>query len=220
MKYLAQLSIPFGIESSIPFDKLHLTMLLLHIRYIFILILVCILSVQSSSSGLFDSSGRLNNYELSTKATKRGGTVIGVCNSNYTILISYSPHSLASDHSTSASDVARSSRHAKLADNMLVTSVGINSDCNHITQKLFEETSRHIYLFRSNPIGSRVTSSIANYIHQNTLRTHRRWFGVNLCLICTDDVAGPQLYEVDNFGSIHQCKLTCIGELTMPIYLH
>ena len=188
-------------------------MLLLHIRYLFILISVCILSVQSSSSGLFDSSGRLTNYELSTKATQRGGTVIGVCNNNCAVLISFSPTSLASDHPTSECDVARSSRHAKLADNMLVTSVGISSDCNHITQNLFEETSRHIYLFRSEPVGSRVISSIANYIHQNTLRTNKRWFGVNLCLICTDDVAGPQLYEVDNFGSIHQCQLTCIGKL-------
>ena len=191
---------------------------LLHIRYLFILISVCIRSVQSSSSGLFDSSGRLTNYELSTKATKRGGTVIGVCNCNYTVLISYSPTSQASGHTASERDFAKFSRHAKLADNMIVTSAGISSDCNHVTQKLFEETSRHIYLFRSNPIGGRVTNSIANYIHQNTLRTNRRWLGVNLCLVCTDEVAGPQLYEVDIFGSIHQCQLTCIGKITAYIF--
>lgn len=168
---------------------------------IYFLFLYIIVVSSGSSEGIFQ------NYEYSLKATKKGGTVIGAHNANYSVIISYPP---AAEDDTS--QVIKIKPPIAILSPMVGLSyVGITADCAYLKNKMFEEISNSQYVFGSPLIGKRLASNIAARIHRQTLEIHLRPFGVKLCIACIDEIAGPQVFEVDGLGSMHSCRITCLG---------
>lgn len=171
------------------------------------------------SPGLYNSAGQILNIDYANNAVASGSTtVVAVCNENFSALLSYSrkpsfEKSVNSHHhSIILGEKTYIRRHRQLSTCIGLAHIGLVPDCVHLSEKLFEETSEYRYVYNSEISGRRLITSIATYIHEHTLYpSSLRPFGVNLCMINYDNVHGPQIYEVDCFGNVHNRQLTCLG---------
>lgn len=168
---------------------------------------------EKQNAGVFDSAGHLPKFELATQASSRGGTVIGAHNKKYAVLLAWS--NVEGD----AFLLPSNRRNVwKINDGMAASAVGVASDCFHLVDKIHEMSSKSLYIYQSNPIGARLVSEIANYMHRQSLVIERRMFGAKLCIACFDNTKGPQIYEIDTFGNVYSCKLTCLGSQSILTY--
>lgn len=156
----------------------------------------------------FDSGGRLTQVEYADKASMKGGTVIGICTSDSAVLVTWS--------SWTDRSVKLPRKIHQITEFTGVSSSGIISDVNYLTNKIFEEATEHSFAFGSDPPASRMALSLADYIHDRTMSARYRPLGIRMCLASYDEVSKASITEIDVIGNIHRCKLSCIGESTHP----
>ena len=164
-----------------------------------------LVSTQCILGEFFDSGGRLTQVEYADKASMKGGTVIGICTSDSAILVTWSGWT---DRS-----VKLPCKIHQITEFTGVSSSGIISDVNYLTNKIFEEATEHSFAFGSDPPASRMALSLADYIHDRSMSARYRPLGIRMCIASYDEVSKASITEIDVIGNIHRCKLSCIGEL-------
>jgi 20S proteasome alpha/beta subunit len=165
--------------------------------------LIWVFSVTISAE-FFDSSGRLTQVEYANKASMKGGTVIGICSDEAAVLLTWS--------SWSDKSVKLPCKIHQITDFTAVSSSGIVSDVNYLTQKIFEEATEHSFVFGSDPPASRMALSLADYVHDRSISARYRPLGIRMCIASYDDISNASITEIDAIGNLHRCKLSCIGK--------
>jgi 20S proteasome alpha/beta subunit len=156
------------------------------------------------SAEFFDSNGRLTQVEYANKASMKGGTVIGICSDEAAVLLTWS--------SWSDRSVKLPRKIHQITDFTAVSSSGIVSDVNYLTQKMFEEATEHSFIFGSDPPASRMAMSLADYVHDRSISARYRPLGIRMCIASYDDISDASITEIDAIGNLHRCKLSCIGK--------
>ena len=156
------------------------------------------------SCEFFDSNGRLTQVEYANKASMNGGTIIGVRSEDIAILITWS--------SWTDKNVLLPRKIHKITDFTGVSSSGIVSDVNFITDKMFEEATEHSFIFGCDPPASRLAMSIADYVHERTISARYRPLGIRTCIASYDEISKASILEIDSIGNLHKCRLTCVGK--------
>ena len=186
------------------------------ILLLFYLLVICVVRVDCSS--IFASNVHFKNVEYANAASNRGGNFIGIRNTNYSAILYFSNSSQSSPSSNELRN--RFPRIKKLSRNFSFAYIGINSDGKHISRKAQDYVNAHYYSFDRPPPPTRAVKYIADYIHKQTLYSRLRPFGISLCFASFDDIVGEsRMQEVDCFGNIHDCQLTCSGKLEFPILI-
>jgi proteasome alpha subunit len=154
--------------------------------------------------GPFDSSGSLIEVEYAIEAVLKGGTSIAVRSPNYAAMISWKKPSKVNDQS-----LINKSR--KLNEYLGVSGAGIGSDVNHLVEKIHTEISDYKELYNSDCPITRISESIASYIHEQTFYVGCRPFACTLCLLGYDCAHGADIFEIDPTGYSKRSNLSCIG---------
>ena len=170
----------------------------------FLLIIILFLMASQMSCEFFDSNGRLTQVEYANKASMNGGTIIGVRSEDIAILITWS--------SWTDKNVLLPRKIHKITDYTGVSSSGIVSDVNFITDKMFEEATEHSFIFGCDPPASRLAMSIADYVHERTISARYRPLGIRTCIASYDEISKASILEIDSIGNLHKCRLTCVGK--------
>ena len=172
-------------------------------------ILFCLISQMSCE--FFDSNGRLTQVEHANKASMNGGTIIGIRSDDVAILITWS--------SWTDKNVLLPKKIHRITDSIGVSSSGIVSDVNFLTDKMFEEATEHSFIFGCDPPASRLAMSLADYVHERTISARYRPLGIRTCIASYDDISKASIHEIDAIGNLHKCKLTCIGNYLLLLFL-
>ena len=167
-------------------------------------VLLLVIAVTISAE-FFDSNGRLTQVEYANKASMKGGTVIGICSDEAAVLLTWS--------SWSDRSVKLPRKIHQITDFTAVSSSGIVSDVNYLTQKMFEEATEHSFVFGSDPPASRMAMSLADYVHDRSISARYRPLGIRMCIASYDDMSNASITEIDAIGNLHRCRLSCIGKL-------
>ena len=162
-----------------------------------------LLLISHVSSEFLDSNGRLTQVEYANIASTKGGTVIGICSDDVAVLLAWS--------ACSDRNVEPTQKVNRITDFIGVSSSGIVSDVNFITDRMFEEATEHSFIFGCDPVPLRLAMSLANYVHERTISARYRPLGLRTCIASFNDVSKASILEIDAIGNVHKCKLTCIG---------
>lgn len=176
-------------------------------RFLFWFTFLCflvVLQLSNVSSEFFDSNGLLTQVEYADKASMQGGTVIGITSGEIAILITYT--------NWGARNVKIPLKIHRISDYIGVSSSGITSDVNFLTNKMFEEATEQAFVFGCDPPATRLAMSIADYVHGRSLSIRYRPLGIRMCIASYDDISKASIYEIDAIGNFHRCKLSCIGK--------
>lgn len=163
-----------------------------------------VLLLDTTVSEFFDSNGLLTQVEYADKASMQGGTVIGITSGEVAILITYT--------SWGDRNVKVPRKIHRITDFTGVSSSGIASDVNFLTNKMFEEATEHSFVFGCDPPATRLAMSISDYVHGRSLSVRYRPLGIRMCIATYDDISKASIYEIDAIGNFHRCKLSCIGK--------
>ena len=168
-----------------------------------IVLLLIILELVRSS---FDSQGRLQQLELAHKASEQGGATIVVRGANDIVVLNSKNPSERTATQYQTCNIHTISR------NCFVTFSGVVSDTVHLTEKLVSDARDHESLFGTSPTINRLTTDLANYMHEKTLYSGTRPFGAKLCLFGVDKASEKmKVFEIDPTGSYRECSISCLG---------
>lgn len=169
------------------------------------LLLIYVLIATSSSlicAEFFDSNGRLTQVEYADRASMKGGTIIGACSDRAAVILTWSPVP------KNSLPIRKIHRISKMCG---VSSSGIVSDVQFVTNKLFEDSLDHVQLFGSETPAIRAATNIANYVHERTLSVRYRPLGIRMCIASYDETSKGSILEIDAMGNLNKCKVACIG---------
>jgi 20S proteasome alpha/beta subunit len=134
----------------------------------------------------------------------QGGTVIGITSGEIAILITYT--------SWDDRNIKIPLKIHRISDYTGVSSSGITSDVNFLTNKMFEEATEQSFIFGCDPPATRLAMSIADYVHGRSLSIRYRPLGIRMCIASYDDTSKATVHEIDAIGNFHRCKLSCVGK--------
>lgn len=172
-------------------------------RISFVVLSICFLGGFLNAE-FFDKSGRLTQVEYADKASMNGGTVIGICSEEAAVLLTWS--------SVSDGTLKLPEKIQKITEHTGVSSSGILSDVKFLTDKMFNEATEHSFVFGSDPPASRLSLSIADYVHDRSISARYRPLGIRMCIASYDKTFKASITEIDAIGNLHRCKVSCIGE--------
>lgn len=164
------------------------------------------------SDGLFDAAGRLSQVELANKAVAKGSLLLSARSNELVVTCSIDKIG------RSSSVIGYPPKVRKIADTLAIAATGVVSDVNHLTNKIFEEYVEHENLYGKPQPLKTVASNLATYVHERTLTSYYRPFGVSMVVFGEDDNGGTRLFEIDPMGNCHTCTMCCAGNVTFYFF--
>lgn len=164
---------------------------------------------------LFDASGRLIQVENAYQATMKSGTVLASKSSDSIIIMTITPKTFEYSQN--------SNRILPLNSQSFICGTGIASDVRHLTNRMFDASISHSTIFNQDMPLERLADQLSSIIHERTLSENIRPYGVSLILFGSSipktasstgkDNRNPfKIIEIDPFGNVHDCIITCIGK--------
>ena len=168
---------------------------------IFLVVMLLLALVTKNNGEGFDSNGRLTQVEYADRASMKGGTIIGMCSDCAATLLTWSPVP------TNSFPLRKIHR---ITSNFGVSSSGVVSDVQHLTNKLFEQSLNQLHAFGSETPAIRAANDLASLMHERTMFGMRP-LGVRMCFANYDPISKGSILEIDPMGNLHKCKVTCVG---------
>jgi 20S proteasome subunit alpha 3 len=177
--------------------------------------------------------------EYAREAAMHGGTVLAVKGKDSVVLFSYTKSMISkivSSRKGGSESVTVScedpkdedegpQKLRKIHNNLYVIGSGISADVSHCIRHAFLLAMKHQSTFNSDMPVRRLVTAVGESFHQRTLYPGLRPFGCSLLLIgksqqqpertavtgMVDNNSIQHLFEIDSFGNVFDCDLTCIG---------
>ncbi len=141
------------------------------------LLLLCVISsnILRSGSTFYGLDGNFGQVESANRGAMSGKTILAFRSNNHIVV-------MEAKNRRENGLKQLNPKVTSLSSHICMGIAGLATDCQYLTNKLFEDIENHLYLFNSSPTAERLAKKIANHIHGNTLTDDLRPFAARLCL--------------------------------------
>jgi 20S proteasome alpha/beta subunit len=165
-------------------------------------------SLGANNPFLFDSNGRIPQVDAAFEAAAKGGTALAMKGSDSIVILTYSN---SIDSSALQYKSAGLKKIRMLCKSVAYCASGIMADSLYLSNRLFEDVTRNVYEFGTEPSIQRISKVAADMLHQRTLGQQRP-LGLKVLLSGWDSRGRLHIIEVDPIGNMHSCQVSCIGK--------